>query len=118
MRAYLKFLPEVDHLPQDRRRHWVYLKLWPNLAFDIYPDQIDFMQFVPLSATRTMLREISYALPDARREMRASRYLNWRINRIVNVEDKDLIALCYGSADFREGLDAFLTKRKPTFTGR
>ncbi|MEQ1930278.1 MAG: aromatic ring-hydroxylating dioxygenase subunit alpha [Parvularculaceae bacterium] len=91
VRAYLKFLPEVDHLPQDRRRHWVYLKLWPNLAFDIYPDQIDFMQFVPLSATRTMLREISYALPDARREMRASRYLNWRINRIVNVEDKDLI---------------------------
>ena len=34
------------------------------------------------------------------------------------VEDKDLIALCYGSADFREGLDAFLAKRKPKFNGR
>lgn len=91
VRAYLKFLPEVAHLPAERRRHWVYIKLWPNLAFDIYPDQIDFMQFIPLSPTRTLLREISYALPDERREMRAARYLNWRINRIVNVEDKDLI---------------------------
>lgn len=91
VRAYLKMLPEVDHLPRERRRHWVYIKLWPNLAFDIYPDQIDFMQFIPLSPTRTLLREISYALPDQRREMRIARYLNWRINRVVNVEDKDLI---------------------------
>jgi enoyl-CoA hydratase/carnithine racemase len=38
--------------------------------------------------------------------------------RLSGVEDKDLIALCYGSADFREGLDAFLAKRKPGFAGR
>lgn len=91
VRAYLKFLPDVAHLPEPRRRQWLYLKLWPNLAFDIYPDQIDFMQFIPLSPTRTLLREISYAPPDERREMRAARYLNWRINRVVNREDKALI---------------------------
>jgi carnitine monooxygenase subunit len=65
--------------------------LWPNVAFDIYPDQIDFMQFIPVSATETMIREIAYVHPDNRREMRASRYLNWRINRQVNIEDKTLI---------------------------
>jgi len=32
-------------------------------------------------------------------------------------EDKDLILMCYMSGDFREGLDAFLTKRAPHWTG-
>src|SRR3569623_1964757 len=61
------------------------------MKFDIYPDQVDFMQFLPVSPTQTMIREISYALPDARREMKATRYLNWRINRQVNAEDTALI---------------------------
>lgn len=90
-RAYCRLLPEVEHLPPERRDAWVYVKLWPNLAFDLYPDQLDFMQFIPLGPGRTLLREISYALPDDRREMRAARYLNWRINRVVNREDKALI---------------------------
>ncbi|HEY0206722.1 MAG TPA: enoyl-CoA hydratase/isomerase family protein [Acetobacteraceae bacterium] len=33
------------------------------------------------------------------------------------VEDKDLILMCYMSADFREGMDAFLTKRTPVWRG-
>jgi phenylpropionate dioxygenase-like ring-hydroxylating dioxygenase large terminal subunit len=74
------------------RRKWLYYKLFPNVAFDVYPDQIDFMQFLPVSATETVIREISYALPDERREMRGARYLNWRINRRVNAEDTALIA--------------------------
>jgi carnitine monooxygenase subunit len=90
-RMYQKYLPRVAHLPEDRQRLWVYFKLWPNVAFDVYPDQIDFMQFVPVSATSTLIREIAYVHPDARREMKAARYLNWRINRQVNKEDTDLI---------------------------
>ena len=39
---------------------WSYYKLWPNVAIEIYPDQIDFMQFVPVSPTETVLREIAY----------------------------------------------------------
>lgn len=91
-RAYQKFLPGADHLPPANRRRWLYFKLWPNVAFDIYPDQVDFMQFLPVSPTETLIREISYCLPDDRREMRAARYLNWRINRRVNLEDTALIA--------------------------
>jgi phenylpropionate dioxygenase-like ring-hydroxylating dioxygenase large terminal subunit len=90
-RLYQKVLPPVVHLPAQRQRLWTYFKLWPNVAFDIYPDQIDFMQFIPVSPTQTMIREIAYVHPDSRREMRAARYLNWRINRQVNVEDKTLI---------------------------
>jgi len=90
-RLYQQLLPNVEHLPPERQRLWTYFKLWPNVAFDIYPDQIDFMQFLPVSATETMVREIAYVHPDSRREMRAARYLNWRINRRVSLEDKALI---------------------------
>jgi len=90
-RMYQRILPRVAHLPDERQRLWIYFKLWPNVAFDIYPDQIDFMQMIPVSPTETLIREIAYAHPDPRREMRAARYLNWRINRRVSVEDKALI---------------------------
>ena len=90
-RAYQKYLPELTHLPASHRRKWLYYKLFPNVAFDIYPDQVDFMQFLPVSATETVIREISCALSDERREMKAARYLNWRINRRVNAEDTELI---------------------------
>jgi phenylpropionate dioxygenase-like ring-hydroxylating dioxygenase large terminal subunit len=88
---YQKLLPQVEGLAPERQRLWTYFKLWPNVAFDIYPDQIDFMQFLPVSPTETIIREIAYVHPDSRREMRAARYLNWRINRKVNIEDKTLI---------------------------
>ena len=90
-RLYQNLLPPVPHLPEERQRFWLYFKLWPNVAFDIYPDQVDFMQWLPVSPTESLIREISYVLPDDRREMRAARYLNWRINRQVNAEDTVLI---------------------------
>ena len=90
-RLYDKFLPNMEHLDSNKQRYWLYYRLWPNLAFDIYPEQMDFMQFIPINSSSTMIREISYALPDSRREVKAARYLNWRINRQVNNEDTKLI---------------------------
>ncbi|HWA60659.1 MAG TPA: aromatic ring-hydroxylating dioxygenase subunit alpha [Caulobacteraceae bacterium] len=91
-RAYQALLPVFDHLPEADRRRWSYYKLWPNIAFDVYPDQVDFMQWIPVSPTTSVIREIAYVLPDERREAKAARYLNWRINRQVNAEDTALIA--------------------------
>ena len=96
-KVYGAHMPRVDHLPEAAHGRWLYYKLWPNMAFDIYADQIDFMQWIPTGPTTCMLREVAYALPDTftpegkHREMKAARYANWRINRVVNAEDTWLI---------------------------
>ncbi len=89
---YHRHMPRVDHLPEAAHGRWLYYKLWPNMAFDIYADQIDFMQWLPISPTECLLREVAYCLPDSRREMKLVRYANWRINRVVNAEDTWLIS--------------------------
>ena len=38
--------------------------------------------------------------------------------RILPEEASDLVALCYTSADFREGVAAFIARRKPVWKGR
>ena len=90
-RFYQRHLPRNPHLPESHQRLWLYFKLWPNMAFDLYADQIDFMHWVPTGPTTCELRVRTYALPDDRREMKLVRYANERINRVVNAEDTWLI---------------------------
>ena len=38
--------------------------------------------------------------------------------RLTREEGEDLLLMCYMSQDFREGMDAFLTKRQPNWQGK
>jgi enoyl-CoA hydratase/carnithine racemase len=51
--------------------------------------------------------------------LRATKEALYRIRERSRPEEgQDLIVMCYMSQDFREGLDAFLTKRTPNWTGK
>ena len=73
------------------RRRWTYYALYPNNFFDCYPDQVNFFQILPVAPGKSLLRCQSYVLHDDSRAMRATRYLNSRINDRVQDEDNGLI---------------------------
>jgi len=89
---YMRHLPRFEHLPEDHQRAWIYYGLFPNQAIDIYPDQVSIFHVVPLGPGRCVLRSKAYALADDRREVRASRWLNNRINMLVQREDDMLVS--------------------------
>jgi phenylpropionate dioxygenase-like ring-hydroxylating dioxygenase large terminal subunit/AcrR family transcriptional regulator len=88
--GYAKFLPVIEHLPEDLRRRWTYFGLFPNVYFDIYPEWLDYFQVLPLAAGRTLIRARSFGFPDDRREMKAARFLCARLNTRVQAEDEIL----------------------------
>src|SRR5688572_2511435 len=67
---YARFLPVIEHLPENMRRRWTYLGLFPNVFFDIYPEWLDYFQVIPLGPGRTRIRSRSYGFVDDGREMK------------------------------------------------
>ena len=70
------------------------------------------------AAVRELASEIAANAPLT---IRATKELIRRVaakRRLAAGEDADMVELCYTSADFREGVAAFLEKRKPRWTGK
>jgi enoyl-CoA hydratase len=70
------------------------------------------------NGVRTLASQIAANAPLT---IRATKEIVRRIaakRRLAHGEDADVVESCYDSADFREGVTAFLEKRKPKWTGR
>jgi phenylpropionate dioxygenase-like ring-hydroxylating dioxygenase large terminal subunit len=88
---YKKLLPSFDHLPSSEQRVWFYFAVFPNLVFVLYPEMVEFYMTVPVSAGKSLMIGQCFGLQDDRRETRAARYLNQRINEQTAREDENLV---------------------------
>lgn len=91
VRNYKRILPEMTHLPESHRRAWIYYSLFAGTGLQLFPDQVDFYQFVPLTTRRSFVWGVAFGLPDGRRETKLARWLNQRINEVTTKEDAQLI---------------------------
>ena len=85
-----KILPEAHWLPDNRRRAWLYIGLFPNLVFGPHPDSVIFYQEIPVAATSTIQRGAVCRNPNETREMRLAHYLSGSIDRDTVEEDRML----------------------------
>jgi phenylpropionate dioxygenase-like ring-hydroxylating dioxygenase large terminal subunit len=91
VRKYREILPEVDNLPREQQRQWIYFGMFPNFVLGLYPDSVIYYQEVPQSAEQTVQRGMCYRRRDESREMKAARYLSGRIDRDTADEDQMLM---------------------------
>jgi len=91
-RMYQRWVPRPEHLSPERQRAWCYYTLLPNVALDFYPDLVTSFEALPLGPGKVRLRARRFGIKSDDRQLRLSRYLNYRINREVQREDEVLIA--------------------------
>lgn len=79
-------------------------------------------QIVPADTIESAVRDLATQIAaNAPLTVHATKEMTRRLlakRRLSSPEARDLIEMCYGSADFREGVAAFLAKRPPKWTGR
>ena len=107
VRNYCNLLPDVERLDTDHKRAWLYLGMFPNIVFGIYPDSVVFYYELPVANGLTIQRGACYRYPDEDRRMRVARYLSGRIDRITTKEDEQLIEWCW-EATFSSGYDGVI----------
>ncbi|MGC9417439.1 MAG: enoyl-CoA hydratase/isomerase family protein [Rhodovulum sp.] len=81
-----------------------------GLVSEILPDEAALMaRATDLAATLAQMAPLT---------LRATKEAMRRNRAALSVEDSDLITMCYMSEDFRHGMEAFLAKEKPRWSGR
>ena len=79
-------------------------------------------RLVPAEEIETTVRALAAGVAaNAPLTLRATKEMIRRIlakRRLPVGDDADVVEMCYTSADFREGVTAFLAKRKPVWTGQ
>lgn len=78
-------------------------------------------RIAPADGIASVVRDLALQIAsNAPLTVRATKEMTRRLlakRRLTSPEARDLIELCYGSADFKEGVAAFLAKRPPKWTG-
>ncbi len=98
VRHYQNLLPHFDHLPEHRQKSWWYIGLFPNAVIALYPDMVEYYMTIPVSVKETRYIGQQFVLADDRRETKAARYLNNRINAETEEEDESFVL------DMQEGM--------------
>lgn len=79
-------------------------------------------RLVPAATIDAVVRKLATDIAaNAPLTIRATKEMTRRLmakRRITSPEAKDLIEMCYGSEDFKEGVAAFLAKRPPQWKGK
>ena len=91
VRNYKKLLHAKDSLDDTHQKCWLYIGVFPNLVFGLYPDSVIFYQEYPVENGKTIQRGGNYKYAEENREMKVSRYLSMRIDRLTSKEDEQLI---------------------------
>jgi choline monooxygenase len=91
-RLYQRLVRPMEAYPSELHGTWAYAHLFPGLFLDLYPDQYDTWQMVPVAPDRTLT--VSWVFTPAGESLtnRLARRLNWRFNEGVMAEDKTLCA--------------------------
>ncbi len=79
-----------------------------GVVTEVLADQVALM-----ARAHALARQMSDQAPLT---LRATKTLQYRLMHGMT-EDEDMVLMCYQSRDFRQGLEAFLAKRKPDWQG-